>query len=449
MKVLIVSDSHLPVSGDLRTAAPAEVMSAVPQETYVLVDTRDLAGQTAALIKHLASGGYNGLLVLMNSFVHVPICVGGCFDPFPEADQEEVARTARALIEDVIPAYVSATGRPFEKPPLPSFVGISPVVDDIRALFSRIAQQDRSTVLLNGASGTGKQIVARGIHESSPRGSRPFVEINCATLPDTLLENELFGRERGAYTDAHTTRQGLIEMASDGTLFLDEIGNITERLQMALLKVIEQKTYRRVGGDDERTSEARFVAATSTDLEQAMEAGSFRSDLFYRLNVFTISLPELKQRDADAVLLAQYFAQNFAEEYERPFAGLTSGVATRLLKHDWPGNVRELKNVIERAVVLSDDRWLGVSPVRLGNGSVEEEKATGTEPAFSVDHTGAIHVSIPPWGISLNAIEKAVIQAALEATSNNITRTAKLLFLSRDTVRYRMKKYGLNGSDDG
>ena len=448
MKVLIATDARLPSSGDLRVVRPSEVLTGVPQEPCMLVDVRDLQGQLSALIGHLVAVEYSGLVVLMTPFVHVPICMGPAAADSSAELHGRCSAMTRSLIEDVVPAYLAAAERRFEEPSLPTFVGVSPATETVRGLFCKIAQQDRSTVLISGASGTGKQIVARGLHDCSPRSEKPFVELNCATLPDTLLENELFGRERGAYTDARTARQGLIEVAGEGTLFLDEIGNITERLQMALLKVIEQKTYRRVGGDEERTSSARFLAATSRDLEAAIASGEFRSDLYYRLNVFTINLPDLRQRDADAVILTQYFAQQFAQEYDRPFSGLTGQVAALLLRHEWPGNVRQLKNTIERAVVLNDDPWLAPGSFRHSDKGTAVQEATGQEPPLSVDHTGAIRIAIPPWGISLNAIEKAVLQAALDAASYNITKTAKLLFVSRDTVRYRMKKYGLNGHED-
>jgi DNA-binding NtrC family response regulator len=360
----------------------------------------------------------------------------------PEAQRK--ARLAEWAVNVLVPDYVGRSARPFQPPSFPAFLGVSPPVENLRLTFARVAERNRATVLIRGASGTGKQIVARGIHDLGARAKKPFVEVNCTALPDTLLETELFGREKGAYTDAYSSRQGLIETAGDGTVFLDEIGHMTEKLQMALLKVIEQRTFRRVGGTEERTTAARFVAATSRNLEEAITAGAFRSDLYYRLNVFTINLPDLRERDADVLLLAHHYAREYAVDYDRPVSGITGDAALMLLEHRWPGNVRELKNIMERAVVFHDTMWVGSEALPLEGRSAQTKVAeTAKDPALAIDPSGAIKISIPPWGISLEALERAVIEAALRATSYNITKTAKLLFITRDTLRYRMKKFGL------
>jgi two-component system, NtrC family, response regulator AtoC len=437
--------------------SPSEAAIGLPQNSVIIVDTRDMNGLVSALISHLIALNFDGIVLLMTPYSSIPIWMRDRRTPIRPPDNQSMTDTVEWLIETVLPLYVELTGRPFEKPQFPAFVGISPQVDHIRDLLPRIAEHDRAPVLILGSSGTGKQVVARGIHDHGPRGTESFVEVNCTALPDTLLESELFGRERGAYTDAHTARQGLVETANDGTLFLDEIGHMSEKLQMALLKVIEQRTYRRVGGNDERNSNARFLAATSRDLEDAIAAGEFRGDLLYRLNVFTIRLPDLAQRDADVLLLGFHYAKQYAEDYGRNMVGLTGDAAAMLLQHNWPGNVRELKNISERSVVLHDGNWLDGDALLIDGHSSPYEPdlsavgapAVQTDDAIHIDASGAIRVNVPPWGLSLSAVERAVIEAALRSTGNNISKTAKLLFISRDTLRYRLKKHGIDDPKDG
>ncbi len=437
-----------------RSVSPSEMLSGTPHDQLILVDTRDIPGQIASLISHLVALHFKGVAVLMTSFGHVPIWMRDANIPIQPAESKQHSEIVAWLTDHVIPVYSAATNRPFATPEFPGLVGISPPIEHTRSLLPRVSEHDRAPVLILGSSGTGKQVVARGIHDHGPRAGKSFVEVNCTALPDTLLESELFGRERGAYTDANTARSGLVETADNGTLFLDEIGHMSEKLQMALLKVIEQRTFRRVGGNEERTSSARFLAATSRNLEDAIATGEFRSDLYYRLNVFTLRLPDLDERDADVLLLAYHYSRQYAAEYGRTIVGLTGAASIMLLQHPWPGNVRELKNISERAVVLHDAEWLN-SDALVADGSTPLQPKSNTivppsgGDAVHVDPSGAIRVNVPPWGVSLNAVERAVIEAALRATDYNISKTAKLLFISRDTLRYRVRKYGLENLEDG
>jgi len=444
--VQVITESVLKPDGrsPLRSVPPLHALGALPGTAVLLVDARDLRGEVAAFLRHLAAVNFCGVAVFMTPFVHVPLWMGEAQYASRHTEGQRQAQLAEWVEKTLIPEYVSRSGRPFVLPVFSALVGISRAMEGVRSALMRVVEHDRATVLIRGASGTGKQVIARGIHDLGARAGKPFVEVNCTALPDTLLESELFGRERGAYTDAYTARQGLIETASDGTLFLDEVGHITEKLQMALLKVIEQRTFRRVGGTEEKTSRARFIAATSRNLEEAISAGEFRSDLYYRLNVFPIHLPDLRERGADVIMLAHYYAREYAAEYNRAVSGLTGQAALMLLEHTWPGNVRELKNIIERAVVFHDSAWIDQDALVLEGRPAVEKPATGTS-ALSIDPSGAIKVTIPPWGLSLEAVERAVLEAALQATSYNISKTARLLFVSRDTVRYRMKKFGLKG----
>ena len=453
-EVTVVTHSVLPAKCDVpfRAEDPVRALNETFSDELMLVDTRDIPGQLGALVNHLAASNYRGIVILMTAFGDVPILFD---DPEPVNRKSEVSVLGELVAwaqETAIPAYERATGRPFEPPPFPDMVGISPLIEQARSMLPRVSEHDRAPVLILGASGTGKQVVARGLHEFGPRGPARFVEVNCTALPDTLLESELFGRERGAYTDANTSRKGLVETAENGTLFLDEIGHMSEKLQMALLKVIEQRTFRRVGGDEERTSTARFIAATSRDLEEAIREGAFRGDLFYRLNVFTVNLPDLSDRDADVLLLAHRYAGEYAADYGRTIRGITGQAALMLLQHNWPGNVRELKNITERGVVLHDGEWLDSESLLIeghAKPTPMERVTTGDEPALTTDAGGTIRVTIPPWGLPLNAVERAVIEAALKAADYNITKTARLLFISRDTLRYRIQKYEIEIPQSG
>ncbi len=451
-----VVTTHPPSGADVlfRSVSPSEILSGSPCESLLIVDTRDVPGQIASLLSHLVALHFDGVVVLMTSFGHVPIWMRDATLPIQPIESKQQSQIVEWLTDHVIPTYTTATNRPFLIPQFSGLIGISPPIEHTRSLLPRVAEHDRSPVLILGSSGTGKQVVARGIHDHGPRTGKPFVEVNCTALPDTLLESELFGRERGAYTDANTARSGLVETADSGTLFLDEIGHMSEKLQMALLKVIEQRTFRRVGGNEERTSTARFLAATSRNLEDAIAAGEFRSDLYYRLNVFTLRLPNLDERDADVLLLAYHYSRQYAAEYGRTIVGLTGAASIMLLQHPWPGNVRELKNISERAVVLHDGEWLNSDALVADGNSPLQQKSSVTVPpgggdAVHVDPSGAIRINVPPWGLSLNAVERAVIEAALRATDYNISKTAKLLFISRDTLRYRVRKYGLENLEDG
>ena len=320
-------------------------------------------------------------------------------------------------------------------------IGRSAAMQETLLLARRVAESEVSSVLLQGESGTGKDMVAKAIHYASKRAEHPFVAINCAALPANLIESELFGYEKGAFTDAKNRKEGLLEQANcNGTIFLDEISELDINLQAKLLRVLEEGSFRRVGGLADVPFRARVIAASNRDLIQETEDGRFRLDLYYRLAVIQIDIPRLTDRDDDVLLLAQHFVDG-ARNGRRHIAGLTTEAIRRFQQYNWPGNVRELRNVIERAMILEDGEMISARYLPLAFAPSKESVAS----AKVVD--GDATISLPRHGISLNQVETSLIRQALAQTSGNQTRAADLLGLTRDQLRYRWKK--LRGIESG
>ncbi|MEW6198978.1 MAG: sigma-54 dependent transcriptional regulator [Planctomycetota bacterium] len=315
-----------------------------------------------------------------------------------------------------------------------AIIGRDPSMLRLFETIKQVARTGVSTVFLRGETGTGKDLVARVIHHNSDRAAAPFVNITCTALSESLLESELFGHERGAFTDAKLQKKGLFEMADGGTVFLDEVGDMPAALQAKLLRFLEERRFRRVGGTREIGVDVRVIGATNRDLEKAIEQGQFRRDLMYRLNVVTIHLPPLRARGDDVRLLAQHFVDRFAKEFKKPVARLSDAVYQKLRGYGWPGNVRELRNVIERAVLLCRGETLTPDDIVLGRSENQPWE-------WDIDH-----LALPPEGFDfdrLRRLECHLLQQALERTSNNQTQAARLLNLSRDRLRYRLQKHGL------
>ncbi len=310
-------------------------------------------------------------------------------------------------------------------------IGQAPCMLELFETIDRVAKSSTSTVFLRGDSGTGKDLIARVIHYNSDRAPRPYMNITCTALSETLLESELFGHEKGAFTDAKTAKKGLFELADGGTIYLDEVGDMPLGLQAKLLRFLEDRTFRRVGGTLEMSVDVRVIAATNKDVEQAIEQGTFRNDLMFRLNVIPIFLPPLREREDDANLLARHYVTQFSKEFRKPMTEIEEGAYAKLLGYSWPGNVRELRNVIERAVLLCKGETIGADDVILGR---ENQEATAA---------GLTGIVLPPGGIDLGQLENKLIQEALTRTNNNQSQAAKLLHLSRDAFRYRLEKLGL------
>ncbi len=317
-------------------------------------------------------------------------------------------------------------------------VGGSDEMRRIARLVDRVAQ-GKATVLLQGESGTGKEVVAHAIHRQSPRSEKAFTVINCAAIPEDLLESELFGFEEGAFTGARRRKKGLLEVADEGTLFLDEIGEMAPKMQAKILRVLETRMLRRVGGTSDVTVDVRFIAASNRDLKEAVKQGTLREDLYYRLGVVVIDLPPLRDRMEDLELFVAAFVDEFNRSMGRKVTGVASGVLQLMREYPWPGNIRELRNVIERAMVLCDGDE--IQPEHLpGDFSGLAGEADGPEaPGSDAD--------LPGEGLDLESavidLERHYIVEALERTGGNQTEAAALLSISRDQLRYRMEKYGL------
>lgn len=308
-----------------------------------------------------------------------------------------------------------------------NLIGKSPAIEQLRKLIVRIAQSEANTILIRGESGVGKDVVARAIHFESKRAYKPFMNITCTALQDTLLESELFGHEKGAFTDARSQKKGLMELADGGTVYLDEIGDMSINLQGKLLRFLEEKTFRRVGGTNDIRVDVRVIAATNRDLTKAMMEGKFREDLFYRLNIIPLTIPPLRERTEDIPLLAQYFVDLFSASFKKSVRSISRDAMQILVQHPWPGNVRELRNAIERAVLLCEAET--IQPADLLIQSSKAEK----------DHVFAL----PPGGVSLEEVEKILVIQALERTNCDKSKAARLLGISRDQLNYRVKKFNL------
>jgi len=318
-------------------------------------------------------------------------------------------------------------------------IGQSPAIRGVLEQARQIAAlEETPPVLIVGETGTGKGLVARTIHASSPRSARPFIEVNCTALPATLMEAELFGHERGAFTDAKESKLGLFEAAEGGFLFLDEVGDIELSLQGKLLKAVEERSVRRVGGIRDRRIDVRILAASNRDLEKDAQGERFRRDLYFRLAVIILRLPPLRERGEDILFLAEHFLRRFNAKYGKAAHGFDPRARERLLAYPWPGNVRELSHVMERAVLWSRGDLLGSEPLSL------EIPAAPAEPAPQADGRGASE-SLPPPGTDLESWERTLIERALRESDGNQTRAAQRLGISRDTLRYRLKKYGIQG----
>jgi DNA-binding NtrC family response regulator len=304
-------------------------------------------------------------------------------------------------------------------------IGQHPSMLQLFEVINSVARSSSSTVFLRGETGTGKDLVAGVIHYNSDRALKPFMNITCTAISETLLESELFGHERGAFTDARQQKKGLFELADGGTVFLDEVGDMSPTLQAKLLHFLEDRRFRRIGGGTEIAVDVRVIAATNRDIEQAVQTGAFRKDLLYRLNVVPIFLPPLRDRGGDVRLLTDHFVSIYAREFKKPIGGLQPETYEKLTAYNWPGNVREL------AVLLCRDDTLKPGDIVLGSGQPE---------AVEDDLAG---LDLPPGGLDFEQLENKLLRQALARSAGNQTKAAKMLNLSRDTFRYRLEKHGL------
>jgi len=311
-----------------------------------------------------------------------------------------------------------------------NIVGKSDKMNEIFDTIQKVANS-KANILIMGESGTGKELIAQAVHYTSDRSARPFITINCAAIPETLLENELFGHEKGAYTGAHKAEKGKFELADTGTIFLDEIGEISQNMQLKLLRILQERILTRIGGSESIAVDIRVIASTNKKLEEEVEKGSFREDLFYRLNVVTINIPPLRERKESIPFLAEHFLQKYCTENSKEISGFDQRVIDSFMSYDWPGNVRELENTIERAVVMCTFNKITLANIRKGI-------------AKGLDSTELTKdISIPPEGLDLRKMEKEIITKALEKSKWNQTKASVLLKISRKQLRTKMKKYNL------
>ena len=336
-------------------------------------------------------------------------------------------------------------------------IGVSQKMTDLMGFVNKIAASEATTILVQGESGTGKDLIAKAIHYQSRRQEKPFVAINCSAIPETLMEAELFGHERGAFTDAKTMKKGLFEMADGGTLFLDEIGELSPLLQAKLLRVLEDQVIRRVGGVRDMQVDVRVIAASNRDLERAVKDGQFRQDLYYRLAIISIFLPTLRERKEDILPLVEFFISRYNRKFRKNVTGITDDTRKLMLKYDWPGNVRELKNAVERAMILEEKTEL--NPDYLPFAVAQQQSALTAFEISSANNGGNAakelpngrslpRLEIPEGGTSLEEVERELVEIAMGQANGNQTHAAKLLDISRDALRYKLKKFGLMRAEE-
>jgi DNA-binding NtrC family response regulator len=329
--------------------------------------------------------------------------------------------------------------QPFEA--LDNIIGESEEIKSIKTIVRKVASTD-ATVLITGESGTGKELIANAIHSLSNRRKGPFIKVNCGSIPETLLEAELFGHEKGAFTGAINRRKGRFELAHKGTIFLDEIGEISPKLQVALLRVLQDKEFQRVGGEETIKVDVRIITATNKNLEEEVKKGNFREDLFYRINIISIHVPPLRQRKTDIPILANFFLKKYTETHNKNIEGISEELMNLLLEYSWPGNVRELQNFMESSVIMCSENILTVSSIppnyqtKLLQPKVNLPQTHNKE----LDNEKVIYIKL---GATLKETEKKVIEKTLEAAEHNKSKAARILGITRKTLIMKMREYGI------
>ncbi len=443
-QALEVAGYHVDEAGSVREALDSIVAEA---PDLVLLDYQLPDGSGLEVLRGVLHTGARPPVVMITAYASI----GGAVEAMKEGAYDYISKPFE--IEDVLQTVGRAleTGRlraevarqreeGLKSYSVQNTIAESPAMREVVRLVRRVAASEASTILILGESGVGKGLIARALHFEGQAWERPFMNITCTALPETLLESELFGHEKGSFTDAKAQKKGLIELADGGTVFLDEIGDISPALQGKLLRFLEEKSFRRVGGTRDVKVAVRVIAATNKDLVKEVDSGRFRRDLYFRLKVIPIEIPPLRERVADILPLSVSFIQHFNVELRKSVKGIDPAAQRLMEAYAWPGNVRELRNAIERAVLLTDGETIAVHdlPVEIRSG-VGAPGGAGES------------IQLPPGGIVLEDVEREFLVQALRRARGNRTRAAKLLGMNRDQIRYRIAKFQLEGlpADDG
>ncbi len=454
MSAMLVRDGydvHLAEDGEqaIKTLAEHHIDMVITDLRMPKVDGMELLRQALASDQELP-------VVIMTAHGSVDNAVEalktGAFDyitkPFDQAEVRTIVKKALRT-RDLAEVEVSRAEPGAGEESRFGIIGRSVGIRELYAVLERVAATP-TTVLITGESGTGKELVARALHENSSRSDKPFIKVNCAAIPRDLMESELFGHERGAFTGAIGSKPGRFELANEGTLFLDEIGSIPIEMQVKLLRALQESEFERVGGIKTIRVDVRLVAATNSELKKEIENGNFRDDLYYRLNVVPIRLPPLRERIDDIALLASHFLEKFNRRLNKQLTGITEEASLALESHPWPGNIRELENVIERAVLFADNEQIEFCNLppeirELSDHSLSRAQRTPLPPEFAGSASEGLKEQVRA---AMNRLERDLIQRALDQTNGNVTHAARLLKISRKGLQLKMKELNLRERDD-